>query len=104
MEQGQQPLRQPLTFWQWITGQQGTLFVPPPPPIQLVNPARTALDAIETAIERIHLELNDIRNDEFADSNDAYHKLVDALNPLHLELTRRSQEETKNETIPARQS
>ena len=85
-----EPLRQPLTIWQWITGQPGTIYTPPPPP----GP-ESALDYIERELQRIYDELDDIRDDEYVAENRAYHKLVDAMTVLHAELVRRSQEESK---------
>jgi hypothetical protein len=92
------PLRQPRTFWQWLTHQEGTLWVPPPPIVR-VNPSRSALDAIETAIERIHDELDSFSSAE----GRGYAALVARLEQLHAELVRRSKEES-GETVPARQS
>jgi hypothetical protein len=60
-----EPLRQPRTFWQWLTHQEGTLFVAPPAPIVQVEGPRTALDAIEDAIERVHDEMTELREDEY---------------------------------------
>jgi len=93
-----EPLRQPRTFWQWLSGQEGSLFVPPPPPIQRVMPARSALDVIEDAISRIHIELEAIREDDdsYIDNDSAYKALANKLDLLHGELARRSQEESKN--------
>lgn len=88
-----QVLRHPLTFWQWLTGQPGNIYTPPFAPIpRPPDPPRTPLDYIEAELERIHNEMENMRDDEHADGNDAYHKLVDCLDKLHDELIRRSKE------------
>jgi hypothetical protein len=99
MEQSQQQsnqpqiLRQPRTFWQWLSGQEGTLFVPLAPIVKM-NPGRTTLDAIESAIEQLHTEMNELRDSEFTEGNDSYQMLVQTLGKLHSELIRRSKDET----------
>ncbi len=94
------PIRKSQTFWQWLTHQPGDVVFPPQPIPP--RPARTALDAIEDELSRIHSEMEDIRTDEYASENEAYHKLVDSLDKLNEELIRRSKEESSNETLPSR--
>ena len=89
-----EPLRQPSTFWQWLTSQPGTLFVPPPAPVIRVNPPRTALDALETQLARIHDELSSWTSLEGVETR-GYLALVASLDKLHDELVRRSKEESK---------
>jgi hypothetical protein len=87
-------LRQPRTFWQWLTNQPGAIYSPPLPPAQLA-----ALDIIDAQLQRIHRELNSFTTLEGAETK-GYLALVASLDKLHEELVRRS----KNETVPARQS
>jgi hypothetical protein len=100
MEQSQQPLRQPVNLWQWLTGQPGTLYTPTPPPIIRVNPPKSALDVIEDELVRLHEEIDDYKDQmEYeGDGDRGYHRLLDSLDKLNGELIRRSQEETKSET------
>lgn len=99
-----EPLRQPRSFWQWLTNQPGTLWVPPLPPIVRMNPPRTALDAIESAIERLHNEMDDLRDDEYVRDNQSYQLLVAELGRLHEELVRRSQAEYAGGTANGKDS
>jgi hypothetical protein len=87
-----EPLRQPRTFWQWLTNQPGAIFVPPPAPIVRVNPPRTALDIIEEELQRIHSEMNSFSSGSGA----GYQGLLKKLDLLHTELIRRSKEESGN--------
>lgn len=96
-----QPLRQPRTFWQWLTNQEGTLFVPPPAPLPPLPPVpRTALQYLDDELRRIHSQIEDLRCED-ADhlSDKSGQALIARLDKLHDELTRRS----KDETVPARQ-
>ena len=86
-----QVLRQPRTFWQWLTNQPGSIYTKP---TMVVAPPRTALDAIERSIDLVHEEMSALRDDMYIDDNQAYHKLVDTLATLHAELVRRSQQES----------
>jgi hypothetical protein len=87
----EQPLRQSRTFWQWLTHQEGTLFIP--------ERSWPALEAIKESIEYLHDEMEDLRCDEYVDNNSSYHKLVDALSKLHDELIRRSKEESSANSL-----
>jgi len=89
-------LRQPRTFWQWLTNQEGTIFSPTPAPIVRMNPPKSALDAIETHLFNVMNELSNCDSD-----SEGYLALVKSMDKLHEELARRSKEES-NETIPAR--
>jgi hypothetical protein len=87
-------LRQPRTFWQWLTNQPGTLFVPPPAPIVQVNPAKSALDYIESELERMHEQMEGLRGNTLSRTEaPAYVELTKTLSKLHDELVRRSKDE-----------
>lgn len=89
-------LRQPITFWQWLSGQPGTLIVPPEPLVP-----RSAMAAIETELQRIHEQIDSLRDEGVSYLNGAAGTgLVAKLDKLHEELTRRS----KDETLSTRQS
>lgn len=99
---GDEPLRQPRTFWQWLTNQPGTLFVPPPPPIVKVNPPRAPMDFIDDELRRIHSQIDDFRSEGIIYMNtEVAVALVRTLSKLHDELIRRSKEEN-NEAVSAR--
>lgn len=85
-----EPLRQPRTFWQWLTNQPGTIY----------SESTQALAAIERSIKHIHDELDSYANGD----NRGYQSLVEKLGHLHQELIRRSREESSGETVPTRQS
>jgi hypothetical protein len=89
-------LRQPRTFWQWLTNQPGTIYSPPLPAAPALP--RAALDIIDAQLQRIHRELNSFTTLEGAETK-GYLALVASLDKLHEELIRRS----KDETVPARQ-
>jgi len=74
-------LRQPRTFWQWITDQPGTILVPPPV-IPSPEP-KTVLDVIDAQLQRIHAELNAFHTVEGANSK-GYLALVASLDKLHV--------------------
>ena len=91
-------LRQPRTFWQWLTNQPGSIYTKP----TVVVRSPSALDAIERSIALVHEEMSALRDDMYIDDNQAYHKLVDTLSGLHGELIRRSQQESANEANSSR--
>jgi len=93
-----QVLRQPVTFWQWITGQPGTIYSPPPlpaPPAPYVAPPpRTALDVLEDEMRRVHGQIDDIKYDDIDNlDGKAGLALIAKLDKLYDELTRRSKDE-----------
>jgi len=89
------PIRQPRSFWQWLTNQPGTLYAPPPAPIVKVNPGRTALNFIEAELERVHEQMDGVRGAVIKNPHerDCYNELTKTLSKLHDELIRRSKEE-----------
>lgn len=89
-----EPMRQPLTVWQWLTSQPGTLFVPPPAPIYMKPEPKTALDVIDLELRRIHEEMESFQNGTH--NSPAYSKLIESLDKLNVELIRRSAEESKH--------
>jgi hypothetical protein len=92
------PLRQPVNFWQWLSGQPGTLYAPIPAPIIKMSPPRSALSFIEDELERMHDQLEGLRGSTLTeDEAPAFIELTKTLSKLHDELIRRSMEE-KRET------
>ena len=84
-----QALRQPRTFWQWLTNQPGTIFVPKPP-----APQQSALNTIERELVRIHRLLDDLKDEGTAYINGPTGQgLISKMDKLHGELIRRSTEE-----------
>ena len=89
-------LRHPVTFWQWLTNQQGNLYTPPAAPLPYVPPPpRTALQVIEDELCRLHSQIDDIKSEDidYLD-NKAGLALVAKLDKLYDELTRRSKDES----------
>ena len=92
-----EPLRQPRTFWQWLTNQPGTIYhpLPTPPPLKEPRPP-SALDYLESELVRVHQQIENIRCDDASYLSDkAGLALIDRHGKLHDELARCSQAETK---------
>jgi len=92
-------LRQPLTFWQWITGQPGTIYSPPlppaPPAAYVPPPPRTALNVIEDELCRLHSQIDDIKSEDLDSlESKAGLALIAKLDKLYDELARRSNAES----------
>ncbi len=89
-----QVLRQPRTFWQWLTNQPGSIYTKPT--ITVASP-RTALDVIDDELQRLHEEIDDYKDQmEYqGDDDKGYLRLLDSLDKLNGELIRRSQQESK---------
>ena len=87
-------LRQPRTFWQWLTNQPGTMFVPPPPPAPRKDP--TALDYVESELMRMHDMIQRLTDDnDFGEKDEHIQLLISKLDKLHEELAKRSAQESK---------
>ena len=85
-------LYQPRNFWQWLTGQHGTIYTPP-----RAFPPKTALDYINMELCSLHQELENYREQlEYrGDDDKGYLRLLDSIDLLNRELVRRSVEESK---------